>query len=106
PVGRSRKDDPDTSRLAGESISAFTDRAIIAVYHEDSEKTCRGLTDDELCAELPDLHAPTVKTARSRLTDRGLLVDIGWRRLSNRGRQMIVWHIAPRVDVDVQGGRL
>lgn len=51
------------------------------------------LTDDELCERLPERHAPTVKTCRSRLSKRGLLVAAGQRR-NSRGRLQTIWEMA------------
>lgn len=52
------------------------------------------LTDEEVCERLPEMYGPTVRTCRSRLTKRGLLVPSG-RRPSSRGRDMTVWQVAP-----------
>jgi hypothetical protein len=71
------------------------ERAILDVFaREPHPWYMGGLTDDEIAARLPACHAPTVKSARSRLTAAGLLVDSGERRPSSRGRQMIVWRLA------------
>ena len=52
-----------------------------------------GLTDDDLAARLFHRHGPTVKTCRSRLSKRGLLVDSGQIRKNSRGRNQIVWRL-------------
>lgn len=81
--------DPDTSHAAALSVNAaHVEGMILDVF------SGLALTDDELCARLPHLHAPTVKTARSRLTHRAVLIDTGLRRPSNRGRAQIVWRTA------------
>lgn len=86
PLPRWRSTDPDTSRHAAEGVTGRTEQLIVAVFD-----TCNNLSDDELCARLPDLYPPTVKTARSRLTKAGRLVDSGMRRPSIRGRDQVVW---------------
>ena len=52
------------------------------------------MTDDELCDRLIGHYPPTVKTARSRLSKAGVLVDSGERRMSNHNRPSIVWRLA------------
>lgn len=90
---RARHDDPETSRLAASSVverrSELESLILITVTCHDF-----GMTDDEICAVLPRRHPPTVKTARTRLSNAGLLVDTGEKRLSNRQRSMIVWRRA------------
>jgi hypothetical protein len=84
---RARRMDPDTSHAAAGSVEAWvTEDRILRTFAIHGQ-----LTDDELCEWLPLWHPPTVKTARSRLSKRGLLVDSGERRPSQRGRDMIVW---------------
>jgi predicted ArsR family transcriptional regulator len=51
------------------------------------------LTDEEIAARLPGLYEPTVRTARSRLSKRGLVVPTGETRRSARGREMHVWQV-------------
>lgn len=87
-TGLARLFDPDTSQRAAGSISGRVERTILDVFQTQYPF---GFTDDELCNGLRDLHPPTVKSARSRLTNAGLLIDTGKRRPSNRGRDMIVW---------------
>ena len=86
-----RRTDPSTSRDAA-----------AAVTPEAARQECRimerfamfgPMNDDELCARSPQWHPPTIKTARSRLSKRGFLVDTGERRPSNRGRDQIVWKL-------------
>lgn len=85
PHPRHRHTDPDTSRAAAANAENV-EHLIRAIFQGGGN-----YTDDELAAALPDHHPPTVKTARSRLSGRGLLVDTGMRRPSQRGREMIVW---------------
>lgn len=51
------------------------------------------LTDDQLCAVTEGLPA-TIKTARSRMKNRGEIVKTGLKRPSNTGSPMIVWRLA------------
>jgi hypothetical protein len=62
---------------------------ILDLFHRER---C-GMTDDEIAARLPTCYPPTVKSARSRLSGQGLLVDSGVRRPSVRGRDQIVWKL-------------
>lgn len=89
-TGAVRLFDPDTSYAAAQCIGQGVENAAYRVFCRDG---C-SLTDDELAALLPGFYAPTVKSARSRLTRRGLLVDSGKRRSSERGQRMIVWRLA------------
>jgi hypothetical protein len=86
PLPRHRHTDPETSRAAAASVTVDTETIILYIFQGGGN-----WTDDELAAALPDRYPPTVKTARSRLTREGRLRDTGMRRLSGRGRQMIVW---------------
>ena len=84
---RARRMDPDTSHAAAGSVEAWvTEDRILRTFAIHGS-----LTDDELCEKLPLWHPPTIKTARSRVAKRGLLVDSGERRPSMRGRDMVVW---------------
>lgn len=86
---KARATDPVTSKAAaGQVRQGPTETAILTVL-----RMAGPLTDDELCHRLPGLYGPTVKTARSRLAKRGLLVPAGT-RLSMRQREMTVWQIA------------
>ena len=94
PLARHRHTDPATSvEAAAVQQPQALEVEILEVFHVDGG---RGLTDDELVSVLRPRYGPTVKTARSRLTKRGTLVDTGQRRLSNRGRLMTVWALAHR----------
>lgn len=86
-VPRTRRADPATSVEAAASIPAGAVEArILEAFGQFG-----WLTDDELAAQLPDSHPPTVKSARSRLAKAGCLYDTGTTRPSNRGRSQIVW---------------
>ena len=87
PAGLARASDPVTSVDAARSITGRAEREVLDLF----EATHRGYTDDELCAALPNRFGPTLKSARSRLTNHHLLVDGGSTRPSTRGRDSIVW---------------
>lgn len=89
---RSRAKDPATSKAAAATQTGGVEAEIMFVFTLSSGP---GWTDDEVCRALPLFYAPTVKSARSRLSNRGLLVDSGERRKSDRGRDQIVWRLAP-----------
>lgn len=96
PHGLTRMTDPATSLAAARSITpGRTEGLILDVFEHAPDVWLRGgLTDDELAALLPQCHAPTVKSARSRLSNLGVLVDSGQTRPSLRGRASIVWRAA------------
>lgn len=91
---RRRGTDPGSSRTAISNSSAgAVEGRVLAMF-----RLFAALTDDELAGQLPDVYAPTIKSARSRLTlsvkhPDGVLVDSGMRRPSNRGRDMTVWKL-------------
>jgi hypothetical protein len=93
PHTRHRRTDPETSRTAAATQqNSPLEGDILEVFR--LHRPYAGLTDDQLCRLMPERYGPTVKTARSRLTKRGLLVDSGRRAPSGRGREMIVWRKA------------
>jgi hypothetical protein len=85
---KARGSDPSTSVDAAASLPpcGSLESAILGCFDAG------GLTDDELC-ERVEAYAPTVKTCRSRLAKRGLLVPTSERRPSWRGRDQIVWRL-------------
>lgn len=86
---KARRRDADTSHAAAESIESWVqDDALLCKFAKYGP-----LTDDELAAACPTWYPPTLKSARSRLKNRGLLVDSGERRPSQRGRNQIVWRL-------------
>lgn len=91
-VGSYRRRDRATAKAAA-AVQQPSDleAEIVGVFMADDGI---GLTDDQLCAVLVSRYAPTVKTARSRLAKRGILVDTGRRCPSNRGREMAVWRLS------------
>ena len=97
PHPRARAVDTQTALDAARSITpGRTERQILDAFHREGYRKprhLRGFTDDELCAWMPTLYPPTVKSARSRLTNQGLLEDSGERRPSIRGRDQIVWRL-------------
>lgn len=92
PVGEWRRTDPVSSIEAAQRISGRTERLVM----QTSACFPDGLTDDELAARLPALYGPTVKSARSRCSRQGLLVDSGVTRPSVRGVAQIVWKLESR----------
>lgn len=94
-----RRGDPETSMLAASSLSGRIDGEVLGVFRAGFVGT-----DDELCARLPHLYGPSIKSARSRLArpvpdkagkpGRGpLLEPTGEHRDSQRGRKQQVWRI-------------
>ncbi len=85
---RTRRTDPPTSRNAAPSSTQAGElqQRILEAF-----RRYWTLTDDELCELLPDAYPPTVKTARSRMKNAGLLIPTGGTRKSARGRDMVVW---------------
>lgn len=93
PMPRHRATDPETSKAAARAQKpSALETEILEVFRLHRPEI--GLTDDQLCRLLPDRYGPTVKTARSRLSNAGHLVDSGQRAKSRRGRDMIVWRRA------------
>lgn len=88
PLPVARATNPGTSWAAAKSLTrGRTEQAILDLFTHDGVE----LTDDEITTRLPAMYPPTVKSARSRLTNAGLLADADVRRRSSRGRLMIVW---------------
>lgn len=91
PHPRARAGDTATALEAARSVTPGRTEALIL----DLFARMGGpMTDDQIAARLPECYPPTVKSARSRLTAMGLLVDSGERRPSGRGRTMIAWAVA------------
>lgn len=88
---RARRRDPGTSRDAARAVQQHAGVLENLILTEFCLQDW--LTDDELAERLPDHHSPTVKTCRSRLSKRGLLVDSGQVRKNSRGRHQIVWRL-------------
>ena len=88
---QARAGDPSTSRdaAAAQRDPRGVEAAILVAFADIGP-----CTDDELCDELACWYPPTVKSARSRLSKRGLLVDTGCTRPSLRGCQQKVWQLA------------
>ncbi|HMI47104.1 MAG TPA: hypothetical protein VK481_00375 [Gemmatimonadaceae bacterium] len=81
----SRSTDGATSRAAiSHEHGDKAEAAILGVFSGDA------LTDDQLCARLPDWYQPTIKSARSRLSRAGYLRRAG-EGVSERGRPMAKW---------------
>lgn len=89
-----RATDPETSHAAAAAVpSGVVEAAVMRVFVRKFSTYGCGMTDDELVAALPEHHGPTVKSARSRLSKSGRLVNSGCTALSNRGRASIVWRL-------------
>lgn len=91
---RARANDPETSKAAANIVrptAGWMEFRIMSAFDSYGP-----LTDDELTDALPEFYPPTVKSARSRLSKRGLLVPNGTRP-SHRGRDMTVWTPTPEV---------
>lgn len=106
---RARRRDPDTSHAAATHVARGAGTLEVLILEQFVAHGT--LTDDELCLWLRDHYPPTVKTARSRLSGLGDLVDTGWRRPSVRGRPQIVWcltgdPVRPEETVRVRDGVL
>lgn len=88
-----RNTDPETSRLAAESIEGVSGSQRLAVL-----STLRRLgeaTDEEIFAALPShgvrISASGARTRRSELVELGFIAPTFKRRRSKAGREMIVW---------------
>ena len=81
------------ARARGTSLEAELREIIEAnrPFRKKSAVELRRMSDDALCARLPDLFPPTVKSARSRLSNARILIDTGERIVNARNRRMIVW---------------
>ena len=84
---------PTTSAQAAASITGRTEHLILEMFAAHPEWA---IGDDELCEHLHDLYAPTVKSARSRLSGAGLLEPFGDPVLSRRLRPQIAWRLSAR----------
>lgn len=88
---KARRRDPATSRAAAMSVLPMVGSQENRVLERFA---IHGpMTDDELVMRSPQWHGPTIKTCRSRLSKRGLLIDSGQRRPSLRGKDQIVWRL-------------
>lgn len=86
---QARSTDPVTSHAAAANVDIGIGAEILNTFAVFGH-----LTDDELVDAMPARFGPTTKTARSRLTKLGYLVDSGDRRPSRRGMPSIVWRHA------------
>lgn len=89
---RARRSDLPTSHQAAKAVSAIaseTEYDIAAAVYMLGPST-----DDEICESLPAYFPPTVKTARSRMTKKGVLVATGGTRPSGRNRAQTVWALS------------
>lgn len=98
-TGRTRRHDPDNSRQAAAMVSAKLDAAVLRVFRAHDR-----LTDDEAAGLLPELHWASIRSARSRLKNAGLVQCTTERRRSNRGALMTVWEITePGIAFKLEG---
>lgn len=88
--GAVRATDPVTSHQAAQAQRGGLSALILEAF-----QTLGPMSDDALAACLSTFHAPSIKTARSRLSKADLLVDTGETCLSARGCAMVVWRLAP-----------
>ena len=88
---KTRHTDGGTSRDAARAVTQHAG----ALENLILETFCLSdyMTDDELAERMPERLASTVKTCRSRLSNRGLLVASG-KRKNGRGRDMTIWRLA------------
>lgn len=89
--GSARRDDPDTSKEAGESAESFTGRERLAVLAAFLDAGKDGLTHQEAEACLCEWMPSGVRTRCKELVRLGLIVDTGRTRLTRSGRHAIVW---------------
>lgn len=81
-----RETDPETCVAPSPPARQLLERAVVGVFSVGRE-----LTDEQLVTLLPQHHGPSVKSARSRMTNAGFLRDTGKKLLNERGRWVIVW---------------
>jgi hypothetical protein len=104
PHEHSRTDDPDTSHAAAQQVvdAPEVQRRVLAIFRLHPA----GLTDEQLIDIYQDVHARDTRSResvasprkrRSDLSNSGLLVDSGARRLLRSGRHGIVWQLADGV---------
>ena len=88
---KTRHTDTSTSRDAARAVTQHAG----ALENLILETFCLsdGLTDEALCERLPERYGPTVRTCRSRLSKRGLLVAAGVVK-NSRGHNMTQWKLA------------
>jgi hypothetical protein len=85
----------DTSAAAAKSIEPNAGTLRRIVYDAIVAGGPTGYTDAELQDSL-GMRAQTQTARRVELRDRGLIVDSGFRRPTPRGRDAVVWVVAPR----------
>ncbi len=91
-----RKDDPDTSRQAAESVEPHLTEIQANVLGIIADSGEYGLTDEQL-SERFGTSTSTARTRRAELADRGMVIEAAARRTLRSGRQGRVWKIAPTV---------
>lgn len=88
---RARHNDSDTAFDAAKAASRRA--SLLEQNILDAYRVYGPMNDDELCGRLGNWYAPTVKSCRSRLNRRGLLMPSDVRRPSLRGVDSVVWQI-------------
>lgn len=87
---RHRATDPDTSREAAEAVSHSAARQETRIIERFA--MFGPMTDEELVMRSPQWREDTLKSARSRLKKRGLLVADG-KKKNSRGRNQTIWRL-------------
>lgn len=85
-----RKDDPDTSRQAAESIEPHLTEIQAEVLRLIESEGVRGMTDEEL-SDAYGTPGSTARTRRAELAQAGLVAEAADRRTLRSGRQGRVW---------------
>lgn len=85
-----RVHDPDTSREAAASIAEKRTKLQGMVEEYAKRIGPVGFTDQQL-SDFFGTAGSTYRTRRAELTDRGTIVDSGFRSPADSGRRMIVW---------------
>jgi hypothetical protein len=91
PHTRARSGDRDTSHKAAAAIMPvrFTIRAQVEQFALDAG--IRGFIDEDLISAFPEKTPSTLRTRRSELGFENIILDTGYRRHTNAGRETIVW---------------
>ncbi len=96
-----RRTDPDTSHAAAASVKELTkkQKAVLAILRVLTE-SMGGATDEQIAdayqtnlpwERLPEQSDSGLRTRRSELVRKGVVVDSGERRRNRAGRQCAVW---------------
>lgn len=93
--GRARKTDPETSHKVAraqrpQKLTSIRNLVYCAIKGAGPE----GKTHEELCTQLHNIPASSVRTRCRELVEQRLVKDSGQRRLTQHGRDSIVWIVA------------